>query len=261
MVKELASRDLRYTCDPQTFRFDTTAQLEPLNRIIGQERAVEALKLGLGIKDAKNRYNIYVAGGPGTGKMSAVKHFLSRASADEPQPPDVCYVHNFENPYSPRYLELPPGKGCQLRTDLEQHIKRLQREIPKVFETDEFKARSKKISDRFGEQRTTMLEKMEQQAKELGFAIQRTPIGINTLPLHETGEPLSQEEYEAYLGQLRPVDFAAVYDGDRGLEALGEAYCSTDVCELPSLRTPGAAEFEDSDSDAGRAPTARPSAS
>ena len=197
MVKELASRDLRYTCDPKTFRFDTTAQLEPLDRIIGQERAVEALKLGLGIKDAKNRYNIYVAGGPGTGKMSAVKHFLSRASADEPQPPDLCYVHNFENPYSPRFLELPPGKGCQLRTDLEQHIKRLQREIPKVFETDEFKARSKRITDRFGEQRTTLLEQMEQQAKKLGFAIQRTPIGINTLPLHETGEPLSQEEYEA----------------------------------------------------------------
>jgi len=197
MVKELASRDLRYTCDPSAFKFETTAQLEPLNRIIGQERAVEALKLGLGIKDAKNRYNIYVAGGPGTGKMSAVKHFLSRASANEPQPPDICYVHNFENPYNPRYLELPAGKGCQLRTDLEQHIKRLQREIPKLFETDEFKARSKRIADKFGEQRAHLLEQMEEGAKKLGFAIQRTPVGINTLPIQATGEPLSQEEYEA----------------------------------------------------------------
>jgi len=197
MVKELVSRDLRYTCDPATFDFETTAQLEPLNRIIGQERAIEALKLGLGIKDAKNRYNIYVAGGPGTGKMSAVEHFLSRASADEPQPPDICYVHNFENPYNPKYVELPAGKGCQLRTDLEQHIKRLQREIPKVFESDEFKAGSKRINDRYGERRTTLLEEMETKAKELGFAIQRTPIGINTLPLRDTGEPLSQEEYDA----------------------------------------------------------------
>jgi lon-related putative ATP-dependent protease len=197
MVKELASRDLRYTCDPGSFDFETTERLEPLNRIIGQERAIEALKLGLGIKDAKNRYNIYVAGGPGTGKMSAVEHFLSRASADEPQPPDICYVHNFENPYSPKYLELPAGLGCQLRTDLEQHIKRLQREIPKVFESDEFKARTKKITDRYGERRTSLLEEMETKARELGFAIQRTPIGINTLPLHENGEPLSQEEYDA----------------------------------------------------------------
>ena len=170
MVKELTSRELRYTCDPALFRFPTTADLAPLDSIIGQERAVDALKLGLGIKDAKNRYNIYVAGDPGTGKMSAVEHFLGRASADEPQPPDLCYVHNFENPYNPRYLELPAGKGRQLRTDLEQHIKRLQREIPKLLESDEFKARSKKINERFGERRTTLLDEMETRSRELGFA-------------------------------------------------------------------------------------------
>jgi len=197
MVKELDAQQLRYTCDATAFGFKSTAELEPLDRIIGQERAIEALKLGLGIKDAKNRYNIYVAGDPGTGKMSAVEHFLTRASADEPQPPDLCYVHNFENPYSPHFLELPAGKGCQLRTDLESHIDRLKREIPKLLESDEFKARSKKIHDRFGERRTTLLEEMESKARELGFAVQRTPIGINTLPLHESGEPLSQEEYDA----------------------------------------------------------------
>ncbi len=197
MVKELEAAQLRYTCDASAFGFKSTAELEPLDQIIGQERAIDALKLGLGIKDAKNRYNIYVAGDPGTGKMSAVERFLTRASADEPQPPDLCYVHNFDNPYSPGYLELPAGKGCQLRTDLEHHIDRLKREIPKVFESDEFKARSKRINDRYGERRTTLLEEMETKARELGFAVQRTPIGINTLPLHESGEPLSQEEYDA----------------------------------------------------------------
>ena len=197
MVKELEATQLRYTCDASAFGFKSTAELEPLDQIIGQERAIDALKLGLGIKDVKNRYNIYVAGDPGTGKMSAVERFLTRASTDEPQPPDLCYVHNFDNPYSPRYLELPAGKGCQLRTDLEHHIDRLKREIPKVFESDEFKARSKKINDRYGERRTTLLEEMETKARELGFAVQRTPIGINTLPLHENGEPLSQEEYDA----------------------------------------------------------------
>jgi lon-related putative ATP-dependent protease len=197
MVKELDATQLRYTCDASSFHFKTTTELEPLDQIIGQERAIEALKLGLGIKDAKNRYNIYVAGDPATGRMSAVEHFLTRASADEPQPPDLCYVHNFETPYNPRYLELPAGKGCQLRTDLEHHIERLKREIPKVFESDEFKARSKKINDRYSEKRTTLLEEMETRTRELGFAVQRTPIGINTLPLHENGEPLSQEEYDA----------------------------------------------------------------
>ncbi len=197
MTKELAADKLRYICDPTKFNFKTTAEVDPLDRIIGQDRAIEALKLGLGIKDAKNRYNIYVAGGPGTGKMSAVEYFLSRASRDEPRPPDLCYVHNFENPYSPHYLELPAGMGTQLRDDMKHLITRLRRDIPKVFELDEFKARSKKINDRYAEKRTTLFEEMEKKARALGFAIQRTPIGINTLPLRDGGEPLSQEEYEA----------------------------------------------------------------
>ncbi len=196
MVNELDATQLRYTCDASSFAFESTAELEPLDQIIGQERAIEALKLGLGIKDRKNQYNIYVAGTPGTGKMSAVEQFLTQASATEPQPPDLCYVHNFDNPYNPHYLELPAGMGCQLRTDLEQHIDRLKREIPRAFDSDEFKARSKKITDRYGEKRTALLEEMEQKAREYGFSLQRTPIGINTLPLDENGEPLSQEDYD-----------------------------------------------------------------
>ncbi len=45
MVKELDAKQLRYTCDSSSFGFQTTAELEPLDRIIGQERAIEALKL------------------------------------------------------------------------------------------------------------------------------------------------------------------------------------------------------------------------
>ena len=197
MVKELDAKQLRYTCDPSSFSFKTTAELKPLDRIIGQERAIEALKLGLGIKDAKSRYNIYVAGDPGTGKLSAVERFLSRASADEPQPPDLCHVHNFDNPYNPNYLELPAGRGCQLRADLDQLIQRLKREIPSVFESDEFKSRTKKTVEHFNKKRAALLEGMEKQSRELGFSIQRSPIGINTLPLDGQGEPLSQEDYDA----------------------------------------------------------------
>ena len=197
MVKELPIHQIRKTTDPDALGFATTAELEPLNWIIGQERAIEALKLGLGIKDEKNRYNIYVAGGPGTGKMSAVQDFLSQVSKSAPQPPDLCYVHNFENPYNPRYLELPAGTGCQLRDDMKHLIDRLKREIPKSLESDEFKARSKKIAERYVERRNKLFEEMETKSRQLGFAIQRTPIGINTLPLREGGEPLSQEEYEA----------------------------------------------------------------
>lgn len=196
MIKKLEHSYLRRKCDPSIFDFTTTDELEPLNRIIGQERAIEALKLGLGVKDAKNRYNIYVSGEAGTGKLSAVEHFLSRISKDEPTPPDLCYVHNFDDPHAARYIELPAGLGSKLRNDMHQLISHLKRDIPKVFESDEFRARSKKISERFVEQKTKLFEKLEQDTKKHGFAIQRTPIGVNTIPLKEGKEPLSQEEYE-----------------------------------------------------------------
>lgn len=84
------------------------------------------------------------------------------------------------------------------------------------------------------------------------------PMGDRVYP-QQPYTQITQEEYESYLGTLRPISFSPVYDGTSGnVEAEGEAYCSTDVCEIPSLRTPGAAEFEDNDSDAGRERQDRP---
>lgn len=66
-------------------------------------------------------------------------------------------------------------------------IARLRRDIPKVFETDEFKARIKKINELHAEKRAKLFEEMEKKSRALGFAIQRTPIGINTLPCARRG--------------------------------------------------------------------------
>lgn len=216
MIKRLEDLYLRRKCDPSIFDFTTTDELEPLNRIIGQERAIEALKLGLGVKDVKNRYNIYVSGEAGTGKISAVEHFLSQISKGEPTPPDLCYVHNFDDPRTAHYIELPPGLGSKLRADMNQLISRLKRDIPKVFESDEFRARSKKISERFVEHKTKLFEKLEQDTKKHGFAIQRTPIGVNTIPLKEGKEPLSQEEYET----LSPEEKQRIIDRQAEVQEL-----------------------------------------
>jgi len=111
MTRELGSSDLRRTCSPDDFSFETTEDLNPLKEIIGQDRALDAIELGLGVKDDENRYNIYVAGQPGTGKNSAINKYLNRASKEEEPPPDICYVHNFENPDRPQYIKLEAGKG------------------------------------------------------------------------------------------------------------------------------------------------------
>ena len=104
MVKELSPESLRKTCDPHVMQCKTTQELTPLGEIIGQERAVRALKFGLGIRD--QGFNIYVAGYPGTGRKTAVKNFVEECARVEPVPPDWCYVNNFSNQYQPDAIAM-----------------------------------------------------------------------------------------------------------------------------------------------------------
>ncbi|HHE47969.1 MAG TPA: ATP-dependent protease, partial [Candidatus Acetothermia bacterium] len=89
MARALKPDELRRRCDYRQFRFSTTDELEPLEGIIGQDRAMEALRLGLKIKDPRNRYNVFVSGDAGLGKASAVTHFLKELSREQPTPPDI----------------------------------------------------------------------------------------------------------------------------------------------------------------------------
>lgn len=193
-MKELSADQLRKRCDPNRFDFETTEEVEPLEEIIGQDRAVEALKLGLQIKDDKNRYNIYVVGSPGTGKMSAVEHFLEQISSKEKTPPDLCYVHNFDDPYTPKYLRLSPGMGVKLKEDMKKLVEMLKEDIPSALESDAYKSKKKAIDEKYNQRKNQLFSKLEKEAEQMGFTLQRTPIGIKTIPLVD-GEPIDEEAY------------------------------------------------------------------
>jgi len=203
-LRELRPEELRRRCDPELFDFETTAEIEPLKRgeVIGQERAIEALECGLGIKDS--RYNIYVAGGPGTGKMSIVQAFLERISAEEPRPPDICYVHNFEDPYSPRYLLLPPGMGSQLRADMGKLIELVRRDLPTALGSEEYQEQKRKIDDEINRRKNELFASLKEEARARGFLLQRTPIGINTIPLI-AGQPMTEEQFKQLTPEERAV--------------------------------------------------------
>ncbi|MBS3787110.1 AAA family ATPase [Candidatus Bipolaricaulota bacterium] len=195
MTRELGSSDLRRICSPDNFSFDTTEELEPLKEIIGQDRALDAIELGLGIKDDENRYNIYVAGQPGTGKNSAVNKFLEKVSKEEEAPPDICYVHNFENPDRPQYLQLGAGKGCEFKDDMDELVDHLEDGVSDSFETGEYKKRKEAIDQQFNQKKKSLFEQLEEEASEKGFILQRTPFGLNTVPKAEDGEPMDQQEF------------------------------------------------------------------
>ncbi len=74
MMTELDVSKLRWHCDPRMVGCNFSKEMKPLEAIIGQDRAIRALKFGLEIKELG--FNIYVAGFPGTGRTTAVKKFL-----------------------------------------------------------------------------------------------------------------------------------------------------------------------------------------
>jgi len=191
MVNELPPESLRKECDPRVMRCKTTQELVPLSEIIGQERAVRALKFGLGIRD--QGFNIYVAGFPGTGRKTAVKNFVEEIARVEPVPPDWCYVNNFANQYEPKAIQLPAGRGKAFQGDVKNLIESIRTTLPKAFESDDYAARREATIRGLERQRKELIDKLNAKAQQEGFIIQSTPIGLLLIPVIN-GKPLKEEE-------------------------------------------------------------------
>ena len=71
------------------------------------------------------------------------------------------------------------------------------------------------------------LNMYEGQLKAVSFL----PMGNKTYPQQPYTE-ITREEYNSYVGKIGKIDWSAIYDGVENLEAEGEAYCSTDACEI-----------------------------
>jgi lon-related putative ATP-dependent protease len=200
MAEELPVDKLRRICDPQALDFETTEQMTPFEAIIGQERAVRALEFGLGIKETG--FNMYVAGPPGTGKTTAVKRFLERVARDKPVPPDCCYVNNFRDPYRPKALRLPPGRGREFQKDVKNLVEGARQEIPRIFESEQYAARKEETVQGFQKQRQELISQMGERAQEEGFFLQMSPMGLLIIPVAE-GKTLSEEEFRALSPEVR----------------------------------------------------------
>lgn len=82
----LPTESLRRPCNPEQFQFTTTADLPDLDDIIGQERAVEAIRFGIGIQH--DGFNLFALGPNGTGKFTAVRQYLQQKAVQQPAPDD-----------------------------------------------------------------------------------------------------------------------------------------------------------------------------
>jgi len=202
MVNELPVEKLRRECDASFMRCETTRELVPLQGIIGQERAVRALKFGLGIRE--RGFNIYVAGLPGTGRTTAVKNFVEEIARVEPAPPDWCYINNFSNQYEPKALKLPSGKGREFRDDVKSLIENIRTALPKAFESDEYTRKREATLIVLENQRKELISQLNAKVQQEGFVIQNTPVGLLLIPVIK-GKPVNEEEFLALPQKVKEV--------------------------------------------------------
>ena len=194
MVDVLPFSRFRNTHDPGRMECPVTDTLQPLDGIIGQERALRALGFGLEIREAG--FNIYVSGIPGTGRRTAVTDFLQRLAGTKPRAEDWVYVNDFGNQYEPAAIRLPPGKGPEFKKDMADFISEARRSLPKAFESEDYATRREATVRSIEEEKARLFSQINASAQEQGFVIQMSPAGLLTIPVVD-GKPVPEEEFVA----------------------------------------------------------------
>ena len=216
MMRELKPEELRAVCDPAALPFDSTAELPPLDGMIGQERAVSATAFGIGMR--RPGYNLFVVGAARTGRTSTMHRVLTRTAREEPTPSDYCYVYNFADPYRPAALELPAGRGRELAAEMARLVQECRTRLPRAFEGEEFERQKTHILEDLGRRQQNEMVALEEAAREAGFVVLQRPGGLAVAPAPH-GEPLSGAEFVA----LPEAERNAIEARGNGLEERVEA--------------------------------------
>lgn len=160
---------LRWKCNPRIFNFATTSDLEPIEGIVGQEKALAAFRLGVKMKSPG--YNIYIAGLSGTGKASTVKKILEAMDPDRSGVKDYAYVNNFNDPDAPRLLIFEPGQAKEFRGHMESLVAFLQEKIPQLLESEAYTAKRNELIQKYTRLENEIVNQFEVKLKSDNFTL------------------------------------------------------------------------------------------
>ena len=177
----LALPQLRRRTDAPTLGFASTDDIQGLDGLIGQDRAVRAVAFGLSVPS--KGYNLFVVGTPGTGRTTYALRQLQELAKEQPVPDDWVYVYNFKDAGHPIAINLAPGRGKELATRLDTLIEDLKIALSKAFENSQYEDNKALLVKEFQEKVNEHMEGIRAWAQERGFSIKRTPQGFVNIPL------------------------------------------------------------------------------
>jgi lon-related putative ATP-dependent protease len=198
----LPQQKLRNCVDPLDLGFETTDTLGDLDGLIGQDRAIDAIKLASKMKH--KGFNLFVLGPTGTGRNQAVDTLLNTQANTRPVPCDWAYVNNFEDPNKPKALKLPAGTASKLKYAMQELVDDLGNEIPALFESEDYQSRRRSLEQEFGEQNEKPMADFIEAAGAEDIALMRTPMGYVLMAMRD-GEVIKQEEYQKLTAEEQAV--------------------------------------------------------
>jgi predicted ATP-dependent protease len=200
-MRELNADDLRFASKIST-RFTSTRELTGAKEFVGQERALAALELGLGV--GGNGYNIFVSGLTGAEKLETLHRWVAQRATSSATPGDWVYVHNFKQPDAPRAIYLKAGEGKRLKQMMHDLVKTLREELPKAFRQEAFDKEKSSLTEKYNNRAQELNAQFATVARERGFQLQTSSRGhVYFIPIVD-GKPLQ-----------RPQDFTALPEEER----------------------------------------------
>ncbi len=217
LPRPLSAEQVRFVCDPASLGFRTTDDLPDVAEIVGQPRAVGAVKFGIDIRH--KGYNIVVLGPPGSGRYTLIGEFLRRAAASQPRPDDSCYIHNFDEPYKPKALKLPAGRALPFRETMARLVEDLRVAIPAAFENEEYHSRRNLIENELKERQDRAFKELREVAQHKNLALGQSPAGFVFVPMR-LGQIIAPDAFNALPQSEREAIGKNIADMEPQLEAL-----------------------------------------
>lgn len=227
----LAPDALRRRVDPAALGFADTSALTHLPLPwIGQERAEQAARFGLQMDQSD--YNLFVLGEVGSGRTTLMSQMMRAEAAQRAVPPDLCYLHNFDEPEHPRALRLPAGEGRLLRQLMTQLCKNLQEEIPKRLAAPDVKAENERLESAYKVQEDRAYDALSAFADARHFALIREQGNMVFTLKDDAGEPVTSSKALA----LTRAQRIAIDNAELELRAEISRYLDQDSARKRALR-------------------------
>jgi predicted ATP-dependent protease len=137
--------------------------------LLGQERALAALRLGLEI--AAPGWHVFVSGLPGSGREQAVRRLLEGLADRCAVVPDKAFVHGFADPGRPRLLELPSGRMRPFAERMAELAEELIARLDALAEDEAHLKQRRRLEESLSEASARHVERLAAAARPAGLSL------------------------------------------------------------------------------------------